>query len=86
MENKDDVSYLKDGKLYINDTEGLGSYPRISAGKDVEIYLDDKKINDEIVVSESSLEDTILDLNNFIKKLNLEFDSKSLKAYLETST
>ncbi|WP_290766941.1 FapA family protein [Halanaerobium sp.] len=88
MKNKDGVAYLRDGKLYISDPEGLGRYPRISAGKDVELYLEDNKIKDEIVVSESSLKDIVLDLNNTIKKkdLNLKFDNKGLKAYLEIST
>ena len=84
MENKDGVVYLENGKLTIINPEGLGRYPRITAGENVEIYIDGVKDNNEIVVSqdiECLIEFKINNINKS-KKLDLEITEDKLKAFL----
>ncbi len=84
MENKDGVVYIENGKLTIIDPQGLGRYPRITASENVDIYIDGKKENKEIVVSKD-VEDLIeLKINSVDKKkdLNIKVTKDKLKAYL----
>jgi len=84
LENKDGVVYIKNGKLTVIDPQGLGRYPRITASENVDLYIDGKKENKEIVVSKD-VEDLIeFKINSIDKKkdLNIEVTKDKLKAYL----
>lgn len=84
MENKDGVVYLENGNLTIINPEGLGRYPRIISGENVEIYIDGKKESKEVVVSEDA-EDLIEFKISSIKKskkLDIEISKNKIKAYL----
>lgn len=84
MENKDGVVYLENGKLTIINPEGLGRYPRITAGKKVEIYIDGEKEENEVVVSQD-VEDLIeFKIKNIKmqKNFDIEISNDKLKAYL----
>ncbi|TDO78289.1 hypothetical protein DFR79_13031 [Halanaerobium saccharolyticum] len=84
MENKDGIVYLEDGKLTIINPEGLGRYPRIIAGENVEIYIAGEKESKEVVVSQDA-EDLIEFKIKKVKKsknLTTEISEDKLKAYL----
>lgn len=85
MNNKDGIVYLKNGKLNIEDPEGLGRYPRITAEKDVEILIAGHKEGKELVVSEDmkNLIEFKLKSKEKKKELNLEISNDKLKAYLK---
>ncbi|SIR40009.1 FapA family protein [Halanaerobium kushneri] len=84
MENKDGIVYLENGNLTIINPEGLGRYPRITAGKNVEIYINGEKENKEVVVSQD-IEELIelkIKQTNKSKELNIKVSRNKLKAYL----
>ena len=84
MENKDGIVYLENGQLTIINPEGLGRYPRVTAGENVEIYIDGEKENKEVVVSHD-IEDLISFKLKKVKKskdLKLKVTEDKLKAYL----
>ncbi|RAK04207.1 hypothetical protein C8C77_104164 [Halanaerobium saccharolyticum] len=84
MENKDGIVYLENGNLTIINPEGLGRYPRIKAGENVDIYIAGEKESKEVVVSQD-VEDLIEFKINKVKrrkKLDIELTENKLKAYL----
>jgi len=84
LENKDGIVYLENGQLTIINPEGLGRYPRVTAGENVEIYIDGEKENKEVVVSHD-IEDLISFKLKKVKKskdLKLKVTEDKLKAYL----
>jgi len=84
LENKDGIVYLENGNLTIINPEGLGRYPRITAGKNVEIYINGEKENKEVVVSQD-IEELIelkIKQTNKSKELNIKVSRNKLKAYL----
>lgn len=84
LENKDGIVYLENGNLTIINPEGLGRYPRITAGENVEIYIDGERENKEVVVSQD-VEDLIefkIKIVKKSKKIDIDITNDKLKAYL----
>jgi hypothetical protein len=84
LDNKDGIVYLENGQLTIINPEGLGRYPRVTAGENVEIYIDGEKENKEVVVSQDIEELINLKVKNVEKSkdLKLKISENKLKAYL----
>jgi uncharacterized protein (DUF342 family) len=84
VESKDGIVYLENGSLTIINPEGLGRYPRVVAGDNIEIYIDGYKESKELVVSQD-VEDLIefkIKSVKKSKKIDLEITNDKLKAYL----
>lgn len=83
MENIDGTVEIKDGQILVSEPEGDGRFARIRAGKEIEIYLDEKKLQGEsLVFSDSKIE--IKKNSQLAKKnLNLKFKNNAIQAYLE---
>lgn len=84
MESKDGIVCLENGSLTITNPVGLGRYPRITAGENVDIYIDGSKENNEIVVSQDVENLIEFKINNTrkIKKLDIEITEDKLKSFL----
>ncbi|MGM0410590.1 MAG: flagellar assembly protein A [Bacillota bacterium] len=83
--NENGYVEVDDGEVKIKNPQGLGRYPRIEAGKNVELFIEGNLIKDEVVVSEE-VEDKItikIKKVDAKKELNLEINADKTKAFLK---
>ncbi len=83
--NSDGTVAIKNGELIINDPRDLGRYPRISPGENVNLYINNRILEDEVVVSEDVQENIKIEIN--CPRSGIDFSLKisedKLKAYLK---
>lgn len=82
MKNKDGMIKVKNGKIFVSNPAGNGRFARIKAGKDVEIFVDNKKIKEEKIVFEDSKVEVKKFEKEMIKDIELELENNAMKAYL----
>ncbi len=82
--NSDGTIAIKEGELIIKDPRDLGRYPRISPGGNVNLYIDNIIIEDEVVVSEDVQEKIKIEINCPKSGIDfsLQISEDRLKAYL----
>ena len=82
MENKDGMIKVENEKISVSNPAGNGRFARIKAGKDIEIFVDDKKIKEEKVVFEDSKIEIKKSEKEAVKDIELELENNAMEAYL----
>src|SRR5690554_401819 len=83
-DNSDGLVWVEDGQLKIEVPRGLGRYPRISAGKNIELYVDGERLSeDEEIVINSKNQVKIRGINGEKRfDYRIAISEDNMKAYL----
>jgi hypothetical protein len=82
--SKDGIVEIRNGKIHIEDPNGLGRYPRIEAGNHLNLYVEDKLVESDVIVSRNICGKIRWEIApcSKDKKINIDFTDNKLKAYL----